>query len=116
MLGADDYLVKPVDHDELLARIRRAATRSSAESRRAGAEHRQTTMLAEAKLDAGLTRSEIEVLRLIATLLERPSLIVEAAGVGFEPTDELPRQRFSRPPRSTAPAPRRAVSVRALVA
>ena len=29
------------------------------------------------------------------------------AGVGFEPTDELPRQRFSRPPRSTAPAPRR---------
>ena len=32
----------------------------------------------------------------------------EAAGVGFEPTEELPPQRFSRPPRSTAPAPRRA--------
>ena len=31
-----------------------------------------------------------------------------AAGVGFEPTDELPRQRFSRPPDSTALAPRRA--------
>ena len=30
-----------------------------------------------------------------------------AAGVGFEPTDELPRQRFSRPHRSAAPAPRR---------
>jgi hypothetical protein len=28
------------------------------------------------------------------------------AGVGFEPTDGLHRQRFSRPPRSTAPAPR----------
>ncbi len=36
---------------------------------------------------------------------------LEAAGVGFEPTDELPRQRFSRPPDSTALAPRRALSV-----
>ena len=35
-----------------------------------------------------------------------------AAGVGFEPTDELPRQQFSRLPDSTALAPRRAVSVR----
>ena len=34
-----------------------------------------------------------------------------AAGVGFEPTDELPRQRFSRPPDSTALAPRRALSL-----
>ena len=34
-----------------------------------------------------------------------------AAGVGFEPTDELPRQRFSRPPDSTALAPRRPLSV-----
>ncbi len=34
-----------------------------------------------------------------------------AAGVGFEPTDELPRQRFSRPPDSTALAPRRATSL-----
>src|SRR5437868_8660222 len=30
-----------------------------------------------------------------------------AAGVRFELTDDLRRQRFSRPPRSTAPAPRR---------
>ena len=30
-----------------------------------------------------------------------------AAGVGFEPTGLLPGQRFSRPPRLTAPAPRR---------
>jgi integrase-like protein len=29
------------------------------------------------------------------------------AGVGFEPTRRLHAQRFSRPPRSTAPAPRR---------
>lgn len=31
--------------------------------------------------------------------------------MGFEPTDEFPRQRFSRPPDSTALAPRRALSV-----
>jgi Phage integrase, N-terminal SAM-like domain len=37
----------------------------------------------------------------------RKAASVEAAGVGFEPTDDLRRQRFSRPPRSTAPAPRR---------
>ena len=34
-----------------------------------------------------------------------------AAGVGFEPTDELPRQQFSRLPDSTALAPRRPLSV-----
>jgi hypothetical protein len=31
----------------------------------------------------------------------------EAAGVRFELTGRLRAQRFSRPPRSTAPAPRR---------
>src|SRR4051812_40999469 len=31
----------------------------------------------------------------------------EAAGVGFEPTGPVKGQRFSRPPRSAAPAPRR---------
>ena len=31
----------------------------------------------------------------------------DAEGVGFEPTDPLPGQRFSRPPRSTTPAPLR---------
>ena len=35
-----------------------------------------------------------------------------AAGVGFEPTGRLHAQRFSRPPRSTAPAPRRGIECR----
>jgi hypothetical protein len=35
--------------------------------------------------------------------------MVGTAGVGFEPTGRLHAQRFSRPPRSTAPAPRRAL-------
>src|SRR5579884_3799394 len=36
---------------------------------------------------------------------------MRAAGVGFEPTGRLRAQRFSRPPRSTAPAPRQADSL-----
>ena len=37
----------------------------------------------------------------------RSSLDFETAGVGFEPTSPVKSQRLSRPPRSTAPAPRR---------
>ena len=37
LLGADDYLAKPIDSDELLARIRRSATRSVAHARGAHA-------------------------------------------------------------------------------
>ena len=35
-----------------------------------------------------------------------------AAGLGFEPRRRLRAQRFSRPPRSTAPAPRRGIECR----
>jgi hypothetical protein len=45
------------------------------------------------------------------TLWPRPE--TETAGVGFEPTRRLHAQRFSRPPRSTAPAPRRSSIVTA---
>ncbi len=42
------------------------------------------------------------------------NLTLMAAGLGFEPRGRLRAQRFSRPPRSTAPAPRRASSVASL--
>ena len=67
MLGADDYLVKPVDPDELLARIRRAAVRSSAGLRPATVGTRADGNGAGgAASAAGLTPREIEVLRLIS--------------------------------------------------
>ena len=51
MIGGDDYMVKPVDPDELLARLRRLLIRSSAWSK---------------PNSTSLTEREIEVLQLIA--------------------------------------------------
>ena len=56
LLGADDYVVKPFDPDELMARIRRCLNRVGATKQ-------------EATLDKGklpLTRREVEVLGLLA--------------------------------------------------
>jgi DNA-binding NarL/FixJ family response regulator len=66
LLGADDYVVKPFDPDEFLARVRRAVARSqtlpSGESARNGVK------------GFGLTPREIEVLDLLAQGMGQPEI------------------------------------------
>ncbi len=56
LVGGDDYLFKPVDADELLARARRLISRT----------HGERTSLSRASLEADLTKRELEVLHLLA--------------------------------------------------
>lgn len=57
LIGGDDYVVKPFDPDELLARARRLIARSSGES---------TWSARSVRNGAALTSRELEVLRLLA--------------------------------------------------
>jgi two-component system nitrate/nitrite response regulator NarL len=68
LLGADDYLAKPIDPDELLARIRRSATRSTAQSGHTGENEWRPPRPGGARPAsiAALTARELEVLQLIA--------------------------------------------------
>jgi DNA-binding NarL/FixJ family response regulator len=68
LIGADDYLVKPIDPDELTARLRRLITRSAAPRREAGPR-------ADAFSD--LTTRESEVLRLLASGLNQEDIAHE---------------------------------------
>jgi len=58
LLGADDYIAKPFDRGELLARVRRSLSRSRAAARN-GAENGETT-------ETVLSPRELEILALLA--------------------------------------------------
>ena len=67
LIGADDYLVKPVDPDELVARLRRLIAKSS---RLPGAISAPPSV-------GGLTTRETEVLRLLARGLDQAAIARE---------------------------------------
>jgi DNA-binding NarL/FixJ family response regulator len=69
LLGADDYLVKPVDPDELLARIRRAIARTQNHPKPAAPERPQR--------QDDLTPREVEVLSLLARGLDPAAIATE---------------------------------------
>jgi DNA-binding NarL/FixJ family response regulator len=69
LIGGDDYIVKPPDLDELLARVRRLIERSQ--------EHN-----AAGSAGFGLTRRELEVLQLLGSGKRAPEI---AAELGISP-------------------------------
>jgi DNA-binding NarL/FixJ family response regulator len=64
LIGGDDYLVKPPDLDELLARVRRLMERSQERNDHASAGF-------------GLTRRELEVLQLLGSGKRAPEIATE---------------------------------------
>jgi two-component system nitrate/nitrite response regulator NarL len=68
LIGADDYVIKPFDPDELIARVRRHITRSASIARSYSAQQQGPFEL---------TRREGDVLRLLAEGLEQDAIARE---------------------------------------
>jgi two-component system response regulator MprA len=100
--GADDYLVKPFELDELLARVRALLRRSSYAEEAAGAEPGETLSYADLRMNPttrevtrgtrpiDLTRTEYTLLEMFLAhprqVLTREQILKSVWGFDFEPS------------------------------